>query len=388
MRVLFLTHSFPRFAGDAAGAFILRLATALAEQDVGVTVLAPATPTAPSRDVIDGVPITRFRYAPRALETLAYEGNMATQVKESWSAKLGLVGLLAAELNAALAETRRGRYDLLHAHWWFPNGVATTVAARWRNLPFVTTLHGSDVRLGRTIGPARPAMRQVLRRSAKVTAVSRWLADEAQQVAGGEMPVVAPMPVATELFSPDATPRGDALLFVGRLTRQKGVDILLRALATIAPHVTLDVVGDGEERASLEALASSLGVRQRVRWHGAKQASELSSFYRRAAALVVPSSEEGLGLVAVEAQLCGTPVVAFASGGVVDVIRDGESGILVAERTPDALGRAIVRLLATPERGAALARTGAVLAREAFAPDNVARRYADIYREVIQRAAH
>jgi glycosyltransferase involved in cell wall biosynthesis len=73
---------------------------------------------------------------------------------------------------------------------------------------------------------------------------------------------------------------------------------------------------------------------------------------------------------------------------VVDVIRDGESGILVAERTPDALGRAIVRLLATPERGAALARTGAVLAREAFAPDNVARRYADIYREVIQRAAH
>ena len=387
MRVLFLTHSFPRFAGDAAGAFILRLATALAEQDVGVSVLAPATPTAPSRDVIDCIPITRFRYAPRAFETLAYEGNMATQVKESWSAKLGLVSLLTAELNAALAETRRERYDLLHAHWWFPSGVATTVAARWRNLPFVTTLHGSDVRLGRTIRPARPAMRQVLRRSAKVTAVSRWLADEAQQVAGGEMPVVAPMPVATELFSADATPRGDALLFVGRLTRQKGVDILLRALATIAPHVTLDVVGDGQERASLEALTSSLGVRERVRWHGAKQASELASFYRRAAALVVPSSEEGLGLVAVEAQLCGTPVVAFASGGLVDVIRDGESGVLVAERTPDALGRAIVGLLATPERGAALARTGAVLARQAFAPDNVARRYADIYREVIQRAA-
>ena len=81
MRVLFLTHSFPRYAGDAAGAFVLRLATALAGQDVDVEVIAPATASTPARDRIDGVPVTRFRYAPRALETLAYEGNMATQVR-------------------------------------------------------------------------------------------------------------------------------------------------------------------------------------------------------------------------------------------------------------------------------------------------------------------
>src|SRR5690348_7460930 len=190
MRVLFLTHSFPRHAGDVAGAFILRLATALANEDVAVKVIAPATASVPHEDVVDGIPIHRFRYAPRALETLAYEGNMATQVKESWSAKLALVGLLGAELQAALSELRRERYDVVHAHWWFPNGVAGVAAARWAALPLVTTLHGSDVRLGRAIRAARPAMRQVLRRSARVTAVSRWLAEEAQQVAGGELPVV------------------------------------------------------------------------------------------------------------------------------------------------------------------------------------------------------
>jgi len=388
MRVLFLTHSFPRYVGDAAGAFILRLATALANEDIAVNVIAPATAGVPSHGVIDGIPVARFRYAPRALETLAYEGNMATQVRESWGAKAALVGLIGAELQAALAETRRAEYDLLHAHWWFPNGVAAAAVSRRRRRPFITTLHGSDVRLGRAIAPARPAMRAVLRRSARVTAVSRWLADEAHRIAGGELPIVAPMPVATELFSPvQGSRRGDALLFVGRLTRQKGVDILLRALAGLPASVGLDVVGDGEERASLATLASSLDIADRVRWHGAKPAAELAGFYRRAAALVVPSTEEGLGLVAAEAQLCETPVIAFASGGVVDVVRHGESGILVEERTPDALARAISAVLATPDRGAALAREGAARARERFSPDHVARRYAGIYREAIVDAA-
>jgi glycosyltransferase involved in cell wall biosynthesis len=389
MRVLFLTHSFPRRDGDAAGAFVLRLATALAREDVVVKVLAPATAAAPLDDVLDGIPVHRFRYAPHALQTLAYEGNMATQVKGSWTAKLALAGLLGAELRAALAELRHARYDVVHAHWWFPSGVAAAAAARWVGLPLVVTMHGSDVRLGRLIAPARPVMRQVLRRSARATAVSRWLAEEAQQVAGGEMPTVAPMPVATDLFVPDrVVARGDALLFVGRLTRQKGVDLLLRALAELPAPMTLDVVGDGEERASLAALAATLGVEGRVRWWGALPAAGLVPFYQRAAALVVPSAEEGLGLVAVEALLCETPVIAFASGGVVDVIRDGESGVLVRERTPQALARAVVGVLGAPDHGASLGRRGALLMRETFAPDHVARRYADIYREAIARAAH
>jgi glycosyltransferase involved in cell wall biosynthesis len=389
MRVLFLTHSFPRYAGDAAGAFILRLATALAREDVAVEVIAPSTSAAPPHDLLDGIPVTRFRYAPRAMETLAYGGNMATQVKTSWGARLGLAGLLGAELRSALEETRRAEYDLLHAHWWFPNGVAGAAAARWRGLPLVTTLHGSDVRLGRAIPAARPAMRSVLRRSTRVTAVSRWLADEAQKVSGGPAPLVAPMPVASELFFPDrAIARGSALLFVGRLTKQKGVDVLLRALATLSADTELDVVGDGEEREALQALAGALGLGNRVRWHGAKRAGELASFYRRAAALVVPSAEEGLGLVAVEAQLCGAPVIAFASGGVTDVIEDGVSGVLVPDRTPEALAHAITALLASPDRAGALARAGADRARGTFAPDQVARRYAHLYREVLGNAAH
>jgi len=388
MRVLYLTHSFPRHAGDLAGAFVLRLATALAAENVEVSVLAPATAKAPQRDVIEGVPVSRFRYAPRPLETLAYEGNMASQVQASWGARVGLLGLLGAELGFALNELRGGAFDIVHAHWWFPNGVVGAAASRWYGVPLVTTLHGSDVRLGRAIAPARPAMRQVLRRSARVTAVSRWLATEAQAVAGGELPIVAPMPAATELFSTDRTiRRSDNLLFVGRLTKQKGVDVLLHALAMLPPTVRLDLVGDGEERGALDMLATSLGLGGRVSWHGAKAAAELPAFYRRAVALVVPSADEGLGLVAVEAQLCGAPVIAFASGGVVDVVRHDVTGILVAERTPEALAVAISQLLGRPDRGAALGQCAASLAREQFSPAQAARRYLAIYQQAIERTA-
>jgi glycosyltransferase involved in cell wall biosynthesis len=384
MRVLFLTHSFPRYRGDMAGSFVLRLATALATHGVVVHVLAPATAGAPARDVIEGIPVSRFRYAPRALETLAYEGTMASQVLTSWKARAGLLGLLGAELGTILDETRREHYDAVHAHWWFPSGLAAMAATRWSGTPLVTTLHGSDVRLGRRVAPARLLMRQTLAASARVTAVSSWLADETQAVSGGERPIVAPMPVDAEFLSMDGTiPRGSSLLFVGRLTMQKGLDFLVRALAMLDRDVTLDVVGDGEERSSLETLSASLELESRVRWHGRKPSSALKAFYRRAAALVVPSADEGLGLVAVEAQLCGTPVIAFASGGIVDVIRDGETGILVPDRTVEALTSAITNILARPDRGASLARSAMHEVRERFSPERVALRYLDIYRQAI-----
>src|SRR6476646_4393503 len=92
LKVLFLTHSFPRFSGDAPGSFLLRLAVALREEDVRVHVVSPAAEGVPTEDEIDGITVERFRYAPRRYEKLAYTGNMANDVATSWSARLALVG--------------------------------------------------------------------------------------------------------------------------------------------------------------------------------------------------------------------------------------------------------------------------------------------------------
>ena len=385
MRVLFLTHSFPRHAGDAAGSFVLRLATALGEEGVEVRVVAPAAAGVPARERMGAVEVERFRYAPRRFETLAYVGNMASQVRDSWSARLALGGMLAAELTATLRAERSFKPDLLHAHWWFPNGVVGAWAGRLTRTPMVTTFHGTDIRMARAFPASRPIFRQVLRRSSAVTAVSRWLAAEAQEMSG-IMPKVAPMPVEAAIFTPGPSkPRPDRLLFVGRLTRQKGVDVLFRTLALLPPVIELDIVGDGEEREELETLAGSLGVSRRITWHGARPGPALPDFYRSAIALVVPSIDEGLGLVAVEAQLCETPVVAFASGGLIDVVEHGVTGMLVEQRDPAALAAALTAVLARPDRGASLGHAGRERALSYFSPAVAARRYADIYRTALGR---
>lgn len=380
VRVLFLTHNFPRHPGDPAGSFILQLAVALRDAGVAIHVLAPHARGLAMEDAVEGIGVTRFRYAPSAMETLAYGGTMAEQVRGGVRGLAAMAGLLATG-TAQVTRAARGA-DVVHAHWWFPSGASAALAPRG-GAPLVTTMHGSDVRLARGIRAARRPMRFTLRRSAATTAVSRWLAEEAAALTG-VLPEVAPMPVAVERFQPAAEGARsmNRLLFVGRLNAQKGVDLLLGALREL-PGLTADIVGDGPDRERLVAQAEELGVAARIRWRGARPHEELPEFYRNATALVVPSREEGLGLVAVEAHLCGLPVVALDSGGLRDVVVDGVTGIVAREPTALAIAHAVTALLGRDDAGAALAAEGRRRALERFAPAAVARRYLAIYERAL-----
>src|SRR5262245_791522 len=387
MKVLFLTHSFPRQLGDAPGSFLLRLAIALRNEGVETSVVAPAAPGIPDHDHLDGVSVERFRYAPRRFETLAYAGNMATQVQASWSARVTMLGFLGAEFRSAVRARRELEPDVVHAHWWFPNGLVGTWLSRMANKPLVTTLHGTDVRLARSVAFSRPAFRHVMHHSAAVTAVSRFLASEAMEVVSAPEPAVAPMPVAAELFSPGGKRRRDRVLFVGRLNKETGIELLLHAISRIPDgSLGLDVVGDGDDRETLEELARGLDIADRVQWHGALPQPKLVEFYRSAAALVVPSTGDGSGRAAVEAQLCETPVIGFAAGGLPDVVQHARTGILVPDLDAAALAAAFVSLLDRDDRGASLGAAGRLHALATFAPESVARHYADIYRTAISRS--
>lgn len=381
MRVLFLTHSYPRWSGDAAGSFLLRLAQALQGYDIDVAVVAPAAPGLPLHDDVGGIPVTRFRYAPASWETLAYTGTMAEEARASWRGRLALLGLVAAGTACALRTQREFSPDLIHAHWWFPSGLMATVAAAMTGQPVVITMHGSDVRFAAALRVARPLFRWVLGHAAAVTAVSTWLARQSHDISNGTPPHVAPMPAATELFVPAQQARDPTrLLFVGRLNQQKGAARLLEAMARVTAPCTLDVIGDGPDREALAALAERLNLAERVRWHGALPQPALATFYQRAAVLAVPSSGEGLGLTGVEAQLCGTPVVAFDSGGVADTLDANHSGLLVPAGNVDAFAAALDSLLRDSDRARAMGERGAVWALDGFSPEAVAANYARIYR--------
>lgn len=386
MNVLFLTHNFPRRPGDHAGAFVLRLAQALRDRGVGINVVAPVARNGVADSEIDGIPVERFRYAPRRYETLAYTGNMATDVAQSWSSRLALLGFLGADFSAAVRARRRFNPDLIHAHWWFPAGLVGTWTASLGHIPLITTLHGTDVRLAKRISMSRPLFRHVLRHSAVTTAVSSWLAELATSVASVPAPVVAPMPVATELFTPsdNGGAKRDGLLFVGRLTEQKGLAHLLRALSMMEAQPHLEVVGDGPLWSELHAIAGRLGVADRIRWTGVLPQPALVERYRRAQALVVPSIGEGFGMVAVEAALCETPTVAFASGGLKDTVRDGSTGMLVPEADDGALAAALDTLLASPDRAREMGSSARMFALANFAPESAAQKYQAIYERAIE----
>jgi glycosyltransferase involved in cell wall biosynthesis len=387
MKVLFLAHSYPRTAEDPVGSFVLRLAVALKAHGIEVRVLAPSAAGLAHAEDFEGIPVERYRYAPSGQETLAYSGTMRDQVRRSWFSRLWLLSLIAAQLRQALRLRRRFRADLVHAHWWFPGGlVGTWLRRRW-GVPLVITMHGSDVRLASGSRVAGRLFRHVLARCDVVTTVSTWLADQTRQVAPATQPIVAPMPIKPDLFHPGGARASNTLLFVGKLNVQKGIELLFRALARMRtrPLPTVEVVvGVGSAPDEVADLARELGVAAQLRWLPLLPQAELAQHYRSCTALVMPAVEEGLGLVAAEALLCEAPVVAFASGGLTDLIVHEQTGVLVAPGDVDALARALDALLARPDRGAALGVAGRQAMLERFSADAVAARYVSLYRDAVR----
>lgn len=385
LRVLFVAHAYPRYLGDPVGSFIHNLAVALRDEGVDIIVVAPSAPNLASHDLLDGIPVHRFRYAPRSRETLAYSGTMNAQVSGGLGGKCLLVSFVIAELWAALRLCRRERIQLVHAHWWFPGGVVARLLRAITGTPYIVTMHGSDIRLALGSRAGKWLYRVVARASAAMTAVSSWLAGGAQQLAP-ETPVrVAPMPVLTGLFAPVVGAETNRLLFIGKLSAQKGLDRLLRAMSLMRVPASLTVVGAGRvDDAHLRGLAESLGLAARIEWLPLLSQRELALQYRRATVHVIPAYDEGLGLTAVESMLSETPVVAFGSGGVPDVVLHEDTGLLVQRGDEPGLARALDTLLDDPDRRAAMGRAGRSHALNTFGACAVARRYAELYRSLVK----
>lgn len=393
MKLLFVTHGFPRHTDDSAGAFLLTLARG--QQDLGheVMVVAPHDPGVPMTDTVAGVSVQRYRYGPDAAETLAYAGTMHEQVLRSWRARWRLLALLRAQRRAVNSVARSFLPDVIHVHWWFPGGLAVWPVKRGHP-PFVVTSHGTDLFMLDRFPRARILAKRIFRRASGVTVISSPLVPRVTALGvPAEQVTIIPMPLTADLFTPPAIEEQardpDQLLFVGRLVERKGAEFAVRALALLRDRgrsVSLAIVGDGPERNALERLADELGVREAVRFAGMVAPSEVSAYYRRAAVMLMPAvtdwkgEQEGFGMVLVEAMLSGLPVVATVSGGIPDVIEDGVTGVLVPERDPEALADAVLRFLDDTALALIVGRNAVQAVERRFAPDAIARRHEAVYR--------
>jgi phosphatidylinositol alpha-1,6-mannosyltransferase len=388
--LLVLTSTFPRGISDSTPPFVFQLCSHLLPH-FDVTVLTPAVRNAPQTETLQGVKVRRFHYFwPRSLERLA-DGAILESLSRSPWLFLQVPFLLLMELIATFRLARAMRPNVIHAHWFVPQGIVAVIVGRVLNIPTVITAHGGDVYglRGRLLDALRKALAS---RCEAVTVVSRDMAAKLPEVTSrrGEPPSVMPMGVDTRRFSARPEPDEDSnqtVLFVGRLARKKGVEYLLRAFPDVLarhPDARLVVVGDGPCRGELEALSSQLGLAERVRFAGAQPPAELPTFYSRSRVFVGPSvvtrggDTESFGLVFVEAMAADCPVVGTSVGGIPDVVIHGRTGLLVEPESPAALAAAINGLLDSPAEAGRMGSLARRWVRRKFDWRQVARGYANL----------
>ena len=396
LRLLVTTTTLPRFESDPEPRFVIDLARSMADR-FDITVLAPSYPGAMLREMMFGVEVVRYRYAPlQSWERLAYPGGIMSRLRAEPIHWLLVPALIAGQALALRRLMRTRRFDLIHAHWILPQGLLAATLPRRLRVPFVTTAHGGDVyTLGS--GPLKPLLRFVLRRAAAVTAVSNELYQTLRSIGDSARDSIHRIPmgvdsrhfaqIAAKAERPDDMPKqGPVILFVGRLVEKKGVHVLIDALAKGQPELDaahVVVVGDGPMKPDLIAHAAARGIADRVHFLGARAHDRLPAYLASADVFALPSvhaadgDKDGLPVTLMEAAACGIPVVASDIGGVSEFLAHGHNGLLVPPGDAAALASGLSKILSSPAVREAFAAS-ALVAAQAFDWRLIGERYATV----------
>jgi D-inositol-3-phosphate glycosyltransferase len=385
--------------GDAGGmnVYVLELARRLGQQAVAVDIFTRATSSqlAPEVEVAENVVVRHIPAGP-------FEGLTKAELP-------GQLCVFAREVLRTEAAHPIGYYDVVHSHYWLSGQVGALARDRW-GVPLVHSMHtmakikNDALAEGDTPEPTA----RVIGEEQVVEAADHLIANtdlEAKQLINfydadpGRVEVVHPG-VDLNTFQPQARAAARAalglpaeaavLLFAGRIQPLKAPDVLLRAVAVmlaqdpaLRSRLVVPVVGGPsgtglEHPESLAQLAHELRIDDVVRFVPPVSQADLARWYAAATLVAVPSYNESFGLVAAEAQACGTPVVAAAVGGLTTAVRDGRSGLLVEGHGADQWAQALGRVVADPDLRAKLA-AGALLHSQDFSWEATARHTLEVY---------
>lgn len=380
MRILIVNYEFPPLGGGG-GVLTRTLASELAREHE-VTVLTSSGAGSPGDAVEDGVHIVRVSVTGRRDAARASLPSMLSFVP-------------AARLRArSLARDRS--FDLVHTFFAVPSGPAGSGIARRRGVPHVLTVIGADVHDPSRLSPDRflplgKVVTGVVRRADAVTAISSDIAGRARRLTGREdIEVVSCAIPQQTLPASDRTSLGwtsddFVVVAVARLVARKGFDVLIRAVAVAPAAVKLEIVGDGPERAALEALAAEVAP-GRVHFAGAVDAAAKALRLASADAFALLSFHEGFGLVYLEAMHAGLAVVAGDVGGQTDFLVHGRNSLLVPPGAVEPLAETLSTLSADGPLRRTLAEAGRKTA-ETFTPARMAAEYLRTYNRALARSA-
>ncbi|MEP3561967.1 MAG: glycosyltransferase [Marinobacter sp.] len=359
MRLLVLASTYPRWLNDHEPGFVHELAKRMIG-DFKVTVLCPHSPGAEASEIMDGVEVVRFRYAPEKFELLVNDGGIVNNlIARPWLWCI-LPLFFLCQLWALIRINRSLKPDVVHAHWIIPQGLTIALARVLgaRLPPYLLTSHGGDLFAFRSgffkrlklFAVSKASVLTVVSETMRKTAVDMGVAREKVRVRSMGVDLQDRfVPLRAAELEPALS-----VLFVGRLVEKKGGDVLIKSMSGVReafPDVRLDLVGFGPEEDSLRKLADAMNVSDCIRFHGARSQQEVVWFYQNASVLAAPfvraasGDEDGLGLVLAEALASGCPVVTTNLPATLDIVEGLTSAKVVVSGCPDALAESLIEVL-------------------------------------------
>ncbi|MDQ8021881.1 MAG: glycosyltransferase family 4 protein [Moraxellaceae bacterium] len=366
LRTLLFSTLYPSSVRPTHGIFVeTRLRELLASGEVETRVVAPV-PWFPSRNPRFG-DRARMAATPHA-ET--HNGIPVLHPRYLLAPKIGMTTApltLALGARAAVAKLLAEGYDfdVIDAHYYYPDGIAAALLARWFNKPLVITARGTDLNLIPQYALPRRMIRWAAEQAQGSIGVCSALMDVLRDMGlppdrlhvmrnGVDLQRFHPVPPAEARAALGLPAEGRLLLSVGHLVERKGHHVAIDALKHLPADVSLCIVGEGEERRALEARIAEAGLSGRARLIGAVPNARLYQWYSAADVLILASSREGWANVLLEGMACGTPVVATRIWGTPEVIQSDVAGRLVDQREGAAFASAIQDLLANGVQKAAV----------------------------------
>ena len=388
MKLLTFTTLYPNAQQSSHGIFVEnRLTHLLASAQASARVVAPVTyvpalPRLPERySRLRRIPVSEERNGVRLHHPRYFLLPKVSMSAAPLSLYLGARRCIDALMRDGLD------FDLIDAHYFYPDGVAAVLLGRHYGKPVTITARGSDINVLARYALPRRMIRWAAANADGMIAVCQALKDSLVEL-GATANKIRVLRNGVDLATFHPGDRAAArvrlgfeesvLLSVGNLIPLKGHDLAIRALGQVSGAL-LVIVGDGPERANLEALAQQSGVAGRVRFMGRLPHGDLPQLYQAADLLLLLSSNEGMANVLLEAMACGTPVVATKVGGTPEVVASAAVGELVEDRNHVSIATAIKRILARrPDRAGV--RTHA----ESFSWDATTAGQLQLFREILR----
>jgi glycosyltransferase involved in cell wall biosynthesis len=387
-RLLVVSTSFPISRGDGLSPFIWEFCLHLSQLGWNVTALVPHHKGLPDREDWDGVAIRRFRYLPESMEDIGYSGGIMPNLKKRPWRILKIPPYIYAMYREALKISVDEKIDLVSFQWLFPASFWLKRFSKVSGLPIVLTGHGTDIHLA-TKGIFKKFANRALGCADALTINSNYMKSLLKDNVLPPATEVIHIGVDTEKFHPNARKPSNSktILYVGRLIQQKGIDLLIDSFVEIikqVPDARLEIIGYGPEREYIDSILQAHHLQNSVTIVDILPHDDLPAVYARCRILVLPALiPEGLGMTPAEAGLCGVPTVTFGLGGTSEIVKDGQTGLIV-QPTREALRDGLLKLLTNDSLVDELGQNARAFLNNVISWPQIAAKFDKLFRDVIE----